>query len=117
MAKKTIRLNDGQGNDLYPEAAQSGTGFVKQADGTLIQWDTVTFDVQGKTTADSLYFDFPMGFISAPYVFPVILTQRPQSYIVATRPATPTQGRVAIYNDISSTQTIYVRYLAIGRWK
>lgn len=95
----------------------SGAHYAKLPDGTLIQWDMVSFLVQGNTTAESLYFDFPIEFYSAPAVFPIVQTQNPNYFSVASRPADTTKGQIAIHNGVSNPQTIYIRYIAIGRWK
>ena len=122
---KTVSVEEQSLTDAEKEQAReniglplsSGTNHVKLPDGTLIQWGMESFLVQGNTTADSLYFDFPIEFYSAPAVFPIVQTQNPNYFSVASRPADVDKAQIAIHNGVSNAQTIYVRYIAIGRWK
>lgn len=115
MATKSIRLSDGT-DTLLPESATgstytgySGTGYSKMADGTLICWGTLQ-----NQTALVTSITFPIEFaVGLPTV-------------VASTGAGGT--RVPIYvEDVtytgftiyraSSGSGIWLRWIAIGRWK
>lgn len=112
MATKTIRLSNGT-DKLLPESAESGTGYCKLADGTLIQWGENII----AATNSKVHITFPISFINAAYAMcalPLFNSTRAVSCVVAGQVATG----MDIYrssNDLSSTQQIY--WLAIGRWK
>lgn len=117
MAKKTVRLDDGQGNTLYPEAAESGTNYVKLADGTLIQWGIGSKSVSAQSQAeDAITFD--STYISAPKVIISVISSYPNMLSVGTLSASTRGFKAILANNYQATSaTINYTWVAFGRWK
>ena len=116
MANKSIRLSDGT-DTLYPESAQSGSGYQKCADGTLIQWgnEVASFSASGNTTKE---VTFQVPFVSSPFVYVV----RTGDDAITTEDArvtswTASKAYIKIYNYYNGTNSVSANWLAIGRWK
>lgn len=98
----------------------SGTGYCKMPDGTLIQWGRLASEVSvaanGGRAEDII--TFPISFINSDYIPAItdttsVCTQR------RTTIRTRTASTLGLYyeNMYTSAWTPYVYWVAIGRWK
>lgn len=122
MSTQTIRLSDGT-NTLLPEAAESGTGYVKFADGTLMQWGTyIKTDATG-TGSNSVTISFPITFYSLYYsacqLRGYLDSASFNKYRIITLTRNVSGMTVRVINDTGeeSTVTMNLDWFAIGRWK
>ena len=119
MATKSIRLSDGT-DTLYPESAQSGSGYQKCADGTLIQWGVTAKITMTSHQISNTTIDFPIAFNAAPRVF----ATAEGAFTPYTEISGPTVNTITtssficrFYNNYSSSINPNINWVAIGRWK
>lgn len=123
MATKSIRLSDGT-DTLLPESAQSGNGYQKFADGTLICWGTKQESNVAFNSWGSLY----VGTMSDTVTFPIEFAANPSVIVSAAIsgtsffPITAASNTTGIYTlqvakTNNTTSTIIFQWVAIGRWK
>ena len=99
----------------------SGTGYCKMPDGTLIQWGNTT--VSATPNADTnVDVTFPVAFVDTSYNLSCEIVGYYRSYAgsyydywVINR--TTTKGTLRICNSGTLTPSIPLSWLAIGRWK
>jgi len=117
MATKSIRLGDGT-DTFLPESAvstsfatgNSGTGYSKMADGTLICWGTLQ-----NVTAARTEITYPVSFSAYPTVVASTGAGNIRTPIYVE---TVDRAKFSIYRyDGGSTSGIWLRWIAIGRWK
>lgn len=114
MATKSIRLTDGT-DTLLPESATSssytgvsGTGYSKMADGTLIQWGTLN-----NQTADDVTITFPIAF----YTFPTVVASTGAGGARTPIYVEDLNLQQFLIHRQTSGSSIWLRWVAIGRWK
>lgn len=107
MAVNTIRLSDGT-NKLLPESADSAAGYQKCADGTLIQWDSVTI-ASGSYVAD---VTFQLAFVDTNYKISLTAFDNGLSLNFTNK----TIGGVKV-GRTPNTSANGIDWVAVGRWK
>lgn len=122
MATKSIRLSNGT-DTLLPESAQSGSGYCKMADGTLMQWGYSIFPAQAVGN-QYLSVTFPVAFTARPAV-----TVSPHDTLnFYTYMSNLTVSATSGYVTNGTTLWLYakrlnasaawgVSWIAVGRWK
>lgn len=117
MAKKTVRLDDGQGNTLYPEAGESRANYTKLADGTLILSGISGVGSIPKETTLSTTVAFEESFIAQPKVTISCFSSSPQYFSVGLTSVGTNSFKINVHNGSSSTRGLDVQWIAFGRWK
>ena len=117
MATKSIRLTDGT-DTFLPEAAESGSGYCKFADGTLIQYGVgSTGAITGGNTIQQT-LTFPYAFANIPYASITLGTTAISdgSRMCTMTNISRTGATVVVYDKLGTAGMGYY-WLAIGRWK
>lgn len=119
--KNVVNAND----DEVQTIIESGTGYIKYWDGTMICYDEETASVNMTSQVGGVYygvhsFTFPQAFISVPVVIPKV-TQSSGVYWAGlgnrgTQTATTMQMRV-ISGASATNASVTFGYIAIGKWK
>ena len=116
MATQSIRLSDGT-NTLLPEAAQSGNGYCKMADGTLLCYGSKAVAFTDTGTED-VTLTFAIPFATSPICVcsrcATESTQYEEAYAMSW---TTTDITIRYRNYFAGQNNVYAAYLAIGRWK
>lgn len=115
MATKSIRLSNGT-DTLLPESAQSGNGYCKMADGTLICYGIEKTSISASTTVD-ISITFPVAFVSSPTIIVSKLAHVPTVFDLSTENHTTTGFTARANNSYSSALTLNMSWVAIGRWR
>lgn len=118
MATKSIRLSDGT-DTLLPESAVSASGYQKNADGTLIQWGFQSGIVTPASGTASATVNFAVQF-NVNYIVSVVAvpeTQLAQYFRSTVSGISPTAFVINTHSTYTSSASLTVRWLAIGRWK
>ena len=120
---KSIQLKDGSEN-MYPISGESDTGYVKLADGTLIQWGVSTFDFgEGGSGTKDPEVDLPISFISNNYTALATWADNAVSVLnfspLNIRRGICTTNKIALRMRAESSVSgeWYFSWLAIGRGK
>lgn len=110
-------------NDNIENANDTGSGYIKYPDGTMVCYGTISGDSalseywsNFKKTAD-ITINFPQEFYSVPSI---TLTGLGYGYISTFLTSTPTLTRAtcAVIKAGNSTNTdYYISYIAVGKWK
>lgn len=123
MATKSIRLSDGT-DTLLPESAESASGYQKCADGTLIQWGTITPGVNlSQIGSSGIYYrntplDFPIAFSDTNYkVMGSSRFQAGHAFPIGFVVTSQSRATVYVYDLYARSGTMTVQWVAIGRWK
>lgn len=127
MATKSIRLSDGT-DTLLPESGITGSNsngyYSKFADGTLIQWGSITptltltqIGSSGIYTATTTV-TFPQAFDNARY-YAYGTSRYGTGHAVSVGAIQSGAGymTISIYDFYARSGTINVTWCAIGRWK
>lgn len=108
---------------------ESGTGYIKYLDGTMICYSSVSGSIAIQTSWGSLYKSsdidlgsFPQTFISTPQVIISAQTTSNIQYFVGVGESSPISttkaGNVCLLRPTTSGSAQYViDYIAIGKWK
>ena len=96
--------------------SDSGTGYCKMPDRTLIQWGVSP--ITRNAGANYVTATFPISFIDIPVGFVNCVTGHPEIWMASIPVTTKTTIQCCLYNGgsaISSSSEIW--WIAIGRWK
>lgn len=115
MATQSIRLSDGT-NTLLPESATSGSGYQKDADGTLKCWGRATSDAIAANSSGTKSVTFPISFNSTPRITATPLTASPFTRSVGIS-SPSTTGFTMNFQVTSAASSVSADWIAIGRWK
>lgn len=119
MSTQTISLTDSNNNKLLPESAESGSGYAKFADGTLICWGVAAFGV-AEIGHQVVNIVFPITYISNPKVIVSWNDNMSSLYSYINNLGvrrTYTTGADIQAERIRSEYVWNANYIAIGRWK
>ena len=92
---------------------ESGSGYCKMPDGTLLQWGSKA--IAANSTNVSITFDIPFASANA-YSFTAIPRYQNSSNVVLTI-ASQTASSISVYRATSTSYEQSVVWQAIGRWK
>jgi len=115
MATKSIRLSDGT-DTLLPESAESASGYQKSADGTLIQWGFQSGIVTPASGTASAIVNFPVQNYNVSVVA-VPETTLAQYFRATVSGISSTAFAINTHSTYTSSASLTVRWIAIGRWK
>lgn len=115
MATKSIRLSDGT-NTLLPESAQSGTGYQKCADGTLICWGLPNITVAANSTGE-ISVSLSPTFTANPVLVATPLAHSPSVFSISWEGLSTTGAKLRVANSYSQSLSTTIAWVAIGRWK
>lgn len=109
---------------IIPQVSNnSGAGYCKMPDGTLIQWGTVTASFKNGVITDGntegQVINFPVAFVSPP-VTTASITSSSSTYATATAIAVSASNAVIymiMYGATTYTGGGNIMWTAIGRWK
>lgn len=102
-------------NDKLPEEAN---GYLKFANGTLIQWGRASFPASGAGGAGYATVDFTIPFVGTPKV--TATAEYASSLAVFGVSVQPSESSVTLYARTNSGGIVtgaYAYWTAIGRWK
>ncbi|MDO4974145.1 MAG: DUF859 family phage minor structural protein [Eubacteriales bacterium] len=106
--------------NLAIKDGQSGTGYTKLPDGTLIQWGTLNWghDVAANST-EVKGVGFPVAFVSTAYAVSVTVnnTSVPAKRVACVGTKATTWMNINTQENYGAAWTPYVDWVAVGRWK
>lgn len=120
MSKYFGQLLDSSNNQLIAESADSGSGYQKCADGTLILWGGTGFEAMapGANSNKDITFAVPFssddGYVVTlfnQYNYPTVIDA------VATRLNRSSCRLYVVNRSSGTTGNILMGWIAIGRWK
>lgn len=120
----TIQLEDRNGNDKFPNpAVTSGSGILKLADGTMIEYGKESVGLTHNTTKDTT-ITFTEAFTSEPNVYVTMLSANGNALKdvhVCCAGISTTGATLRARNTNTATSgadyTIGFEWLMVGRWK
>lgn len=122
MSTQTISLTDSNNNKLLPESAESGNGYCKLADGTLICWGSITIPASESVGTQKVQTQFPIRFNATPKAT-VSFADNPNTtfnyfdFIMVDYQQISASTMAIAVNRKRIEYSWYASYLAIGRWK
>lgn len=94
---------------------ESGAGYIKFADGTMICYGTVNVSVSASTFG-SAAVTWPVSFAATPTTVHVAVDDGHYSYWASSDAKSTTGCTAYVATGSSSTATVRVSYVAIGAW-
>ena len=92
---------------------ETGAGYCKMPDGTLLQWGETT--ISSGTRLSRIYFT--QNFINANYGFSVISAIKSDNSVVPIGYYYAEASNVRIYTASNVSADLNVKWMAVGRWK
>ena len=93
----------------------SGTGYCKMPDGTLIQWGSSSIVTKQNAVVENI-ITYPIPFYDANMAIAVDKLTSATSCVITANAFNNTTMTIAVYDTVNNT-TRYFTWLAIGRWK
>lgn len=129
LAEHRIKEENMASGTIKNFANDSGTGYCKMPDGTLMCWGLLS-DLSPRnltgTQSGTLYYHeytanvtFPIAFVNTPSISVTTLTGRECSisWVVANTTAFSSFDTLSGQQTAESTRKLRVSWIAIGRWK
>lgn len=103
-------------NKIEKVTNDSGSGYCKMPDGTLMCWGAPSKSVAASST-DEIAVTYPIAFTASPIVGLAFLGHVPSVFNVSYENNTTNGMTIRGQNTYSGALNLNVSWIAIGRWK
>lgn len=104
---------------IQQQTNNSGDGYCKMSDGTLIQWGRFEVEIPANNYVEK-NLQYPIQFYASyiPQTFALVrVWNNPSMYSIIQRSGDHNDTTFRIGTEATTLQTINVNWFAIGRWK